>query len=51
VRRSRPSVEEVAAITAHELGHLLLRHRLQRRAATRLGTFAPLALVRATGSR
>ena len=42
---ARLSVEEVAAVTAHEMGHFLLRHPLQRLAATMLGTFALLALT------
>jgi len=42
---ARLSVEEVAAVTAHEMGHFLLRHPLKRLAASMLGTFAVLALM------
>jgi len=40
-------LEEVAAVTAHEIGHFRLHHLVQRVALTLLGTFAGLALLAA----
>jgi STE24 endopeptidase len=42
---SRLPLEEVAAVTAHEIGHFSLGHQSQRLALSLAGTFAALALL------
>jgi STE24 endopeptidase len=42
---ARLSLEEVAAVTAHEIGHFRLRHQAQRLALSLSGTLAVLALT------
>ena len=44
---SRLPLEEVAAVTAHEIGHFRLGHQAQRLALSLAGTFAALALLAA----
>jgi STE24 endopeptidase len=44
---ARLPLEEVEAVTAHEIGHFRLRHQAQRLALSLLGTFAGLALLAA----
>jgi STE24 endopeptidase len=42
---ARLTLEEVAAVTAHEIGHYRLRHHAQRLGISLLGTFVVLALT------
>ncbi len=42
---ARLTLEEVAAVTAHEIGHFRLRHQAQRLALAMAATFAGLALT------
>jgi STE24 endopeptidase len=44
---ARLTLEEVAAVTAHEIGHFRLRHQAQRLALSLAVTFAALALTAA----
>ena len=44
---ARLPLEEVAAVTAHEIGHFRLHHLVQRLALSLLGSFAGLALLAA----
>jgi STE24 endopeptidase len=44
---ARLTLEEVAAVTAHEIGHFRLRHQAQRLALSLSATFAALALMAA----
>ena len=44
---ARLPLEEVAAVTAHEMGHFRLHHQAKRMALSLIGTFAALALLAA----
>lgn len=44
---ARLPLEEVAAVTAHEIGHFRLGHQWQRLAVSLVGTFAALAVLAA----